>query len=92
MFGRIVTFGEITQRLKPPGFERFMQSPLLEATFGGGEANVAASLAIFGMDVAFTTVLPKNAIGDACIKLYPWIRCQHEPNPAGRKPDWYLLP
>lgn len=67
MTGRIVTFGEIMLRLKPPGFERFMQSPLLEATFGGGEANVAASLAIFGMDATFTTVLPKNAIGDACI-------------------------
>lgn len=67
MSGHIVSFGEIMLRLKPPGFERFMQSPLLEATFGGGEANVAASLAIFGMDVTFITVLPNNAIGDACI-------------------------
>jgi 2-dehydro-3-deoxygluconokinase len=53
--------------LKSPGFERLLQSPVLEATFGGGEANVAASLANFGVDAAFVTVLPKNAIGDACI-------------------------
>ena len=45
---RIVTLGEIMLRLKPPGFERFFQSPNLEATFGGGEANVAVSLANFG--------------------------------------------
>src|SRR4030042_7113444 len=60
-------------RLKSPGFERFFQSPLLEATFGGGEANVAISLANFGVDVAFCTALPKNLIGDACKKeLKKW--------------------
>ena len=65
---KVVTFGEIMLRLKSPGYERFFQSPMLEATFGGGEANVAVSLANFGMDVRFVTVLPKNAIGDACLK------------------------
>lgn len=64
---RIITFGEIMLRLKPPGFERFFQSPLLEATFGGGEANVAVSLANFGMNAAFATVLPSNDIANACI-------------------------
>ncbi len=64
---RIVTFGEIMLRLKSPGVERLLQSPLLEATFGGGEANVAVSLANFGMNAAFVTILPKNEIGDACI-------------------------
>ncbi len=54
-------------RLKPPGMERFFQSPVLEATFGGGEANVAISLANYGLDTAFLTVLPSNAIADACI-------------------------
>jgi 2-dehydro-3-deoxygluconokinase len=68
MTGRIVTLGEIMLRLKPPGFERFMQSPVLEATFGGSEANVAASLAIFGLEAAFVTALPDNAIGGACIQ------------------------
>lgn len=63
---RIVTFGEIMLRLKSPGFERLFQSPVLEATFGGGEANVAISLANFGFDVAFCTALPENRIGDAC--------------------------
>ena len=47
-------------RLNPPGFERFFQSPLLEATFGGGEANVAVPLARLGADVAYVTVLPPS--------------------------------
>jgi 2-dehydro-3-deoxygluconokinase len=64
---RIVTFGEIMLRLKPPGAQRFLQSPLFEATFGGGEANVAVALARFGCDAAFVTVIPPNAIGDACV-------------------------
>ena len=67
MTGRVVTFGEIMLRLKPPGFERFLQSPGFEATFGGGEANVAVSLAKYGVDVSYITVLPSNDIGDACI-------------------------
>ncbi|MGA2111197.1 MAG: sugar kinase [Anaerolineales bacterium] len=66
---RVITFGEIMLRLKSPGFERLLQSPILEATFGGGEANVAASLAGFGEEVAFVTALPKNAIGEACISF-----------------------
>jgi 2-dehydro-3-deoxygluconokinase len=65
---KFLTFGEIMLRLKAPGYERLFQSPLLEATFGGGEANVAVSLANFGMDVAYVTVLPKNVLGDECIK------------------------
>jgi 2-dehydro-3-deoxygluconokinase len=67
MSGRVVTFGEIMMRLKSPGFERLMQSPVLEATFGGGEANVAVSLAQFGLDVAYVTALPNNPIADACL-------------------------
>jgi 2-dehydro-3-deoxygluconokinase len=64
---KYITFGEIMLRLKPPHGERFFQSPLLEATFGGGEANVAVGLARFGLNVAYVSVIPKNAIGDACI-------------------------
>jgi 2-dehydro-3-deoxygluconokinase len=64
---KIITFGEIMLRLKAPGSERFFQSPSLEATFGGGEANVAVGLARFGMDVAFVSLIPPNRIGDACI-------------------------
>jgi len=65
---KVVTFGEIMLRLSPPGFERFFQSPLLSATFGGGEANVAVSLAHFGVDSAYVTRVPKNAIGDAAVR------------------------
>lgn len=68
MTGRVVTLGEIMLRLKPPGFERFFQSPLLEATFGGGEGNVAISLASFGLDAAFVTALPDNPIAEACLR------------------------
>ena len=70
---KFVTFGEIMLRLKSPGFERLFQSNLLEASFGGGEANVAISLANFGMDAEFVTVLPDNAIADNCImELRKW--------------------
>ena len=68
MTTRIITFGEIMLRLKSPNFERFFQTPTLEATFGGGEANVAVSLAHFGMNVSFVTALPKNSVGDACVE------------------------
>ena len=65
---KVLTFGEIMLRLKAPGQERFFQTPMLEATFGGGEANVAVSLANYGMDASYLTVLPKNAIADECVK------------------------
>lgn len=67
MENKIVTFGEIMLRLKSPHYERLFQSPVLEATFGGGEANVAVSLANFGQKTAFVTVLPENDLGCACI-------------------------
>jgi len=66
--GRIITLGEIMLRLKPPGFERFFQSPILEATFGGGEGNVAISLASFGLEVAFVSALPETPIAEACLR------------------------
>src|SRR5260370_40517614 len=56
----VVTFGEIMLRLAPPGFERFLQSPQFVATFGGGEANVAVTLAGFGWPARYVTVLPPN--------------------------------
>ena len=64
---RVVCFGEIMLRLKPPGVERFLQTPVLEATFGGGEANVAVSLANYGIDSAFVTALPENILADTCM-------------------------
>jgi 2-dehydro-3-deoxygluconokinase len=63
----VVTFGEIMLRLAPPGFERLMQSPMFVATWGGGEANVAVSVAGFGLPAAFVTVVPSNPLADAMI-------------------------
>jgi len=65
----IVTFGEIMLRLKTPEFQRFQQTQSFEAVFGGGEANVAASLAQFGLPVEFVTRLPLNELGDACVSF-----------------------
>lgn len=64
---RIVTFGEIMLRLAPPGFTRFVQTESFGATYGGGEANVAVSLANFGMDAAFVTKLPGHEMGQAAV-------------------------
>ena len=65
---KIVTFGEIMLRLATPGYLRFSQAGELTATFGGGEANVAVSLANYGMDVEFVTRMPENDIAQACVK------------------------
>lgn len=63
----VVTFGEIMLRLKSPAHERLLQSPLLEATFGGAESNVAIALAMHGVGSSFVSTLPDNALGDAAI-------------------------
>lgn len=64
---RVVTFGEIMLRLAPHGYYRFSQAVDFEATYGGGEANVAVSLANFGLDAAFVTKLPEHAIGQCAV-------------------------
>lgn len=64
---KVVTFGEIMLRLAPNGYYRFFQDDQLQATFGGGEANVAVSLANYGLDVAFVTKLPTHAIGQSAV-------------------------
>lgn len=66
MAKKVVTFGEIMLRLATPGFQRFSQATEFNATYGGGEANVAVSLANYGMDATFTTRLPENDLGKAC--------------------------
>ena len=65
---KIVTFGEIMLRLATPGYLRFGQANELTATFGGGEANVAVSLANYGMDTDYITRLPNNDIARACLQ------------------------
>lgn len=64
---KVVTFGEIMLRLSTPGFERFVQSQSFDVTYGGGEANVAASLSNYGLSSYFVTKLPKHEIGQAAI-------------------------
>jgi len=64
---RVITFGELMLRLAPNGYYRFFQNDQMEATFGGGEANVAVSLANYGVDVAYVTKLPKHAIGQGAV-------------------------
>ena len=64
----VITFGEIMLRLSTPGYLRFGQARQFDATFGGGEANVAVSLANYGVDAKFITRLPENDIAKACIK------------------------
>ena len=65
--GKIITFGELMLRLAPENYLRFVQSEKYEATFGGAEANVAVSLANYGMDVAFVSKLPAHEIGQAAV-------------------------
>ena len=64
---KVITFGEIMLRLAPEGYYRFFQNDRMEATFGGGEANVAVSLANYGVDTSFVTKLPEHAIGQAAV-------------------------
>jgi 2-dehydro-3-deoxygluconokinase len=66
MKNKVVTFGEIMLRLSTPGYERFVQSTRFDINYGGGEANVAVSLANYGVPVDFVSRLPKNDIGQAC--------------------------
>ena len=65
---KTVTFGEVMLRLTTPGFLRLNQAPALEMSFGGGEANVAVSLAQWGEEAAFVTRLPKNDIAETCVQ------------------------
>ena len=67
---KVVTFGELMLRLAPNGYYRFFQNDQMQATFGGGEANVAVSLANFGLESCYVTKLPKHAIGQAL-----WTAC-----------------
>ncbi len=65
---RVITFGEIMLRLSTPGYLRFSQAKQFDATFGGGEANVAVSLANYGIDAQFVTRFPDNDIAKSCIR------------------------
>ena len=64
---KVITFGELMLRLQPYNYERFVQATSFEATFGGGEANVAVSLANYGLDAEFVTKLPAHSIGQMAV-------------------------
>ena len=67
--GRVITFGEIMLRLNPEGYRRFVQADRFDVSFGGGEANVAVSLAQYGEDVSFVSKIPAHEIGQACVNM-----------------------
>jgi 2-dehydro-3-deoxygluconokinase len=69
MTKKVVTFGEIMLRLSPPGYQRFGQARAFDVVYGGGESNVAVSLANFGIPAEFVTRLPQHEMGDACIQF-----------------------
>jgi len=64
---KVITFGEIMMRLNPPGYQRFLQADTFEATYAGGEANVAVSLANYGNDAAFVSKVPEHEIGQNAV-------------------------
>ena len=64
---KVLTFGEMMLRLKPPAYLRLLQTDSLEATYGGAEANVAVSLSLFGDDAGVLTRFPENAVGPAVL-------------------------
>ena len=88
---KIVTFGELMIRLQPYNYERFVQADHLEFSFGGGEANVAVSLANYGMDAAYVTKLPAHAIGQAAVNSLRRYGRGHEHDRARRRPRGHLL-
>ena len=61
---KVVTFGEIMMRLNPEGYQMFCQADKFEVSYAGGEANVAVSLANYGIDSSFVTKLPDNPLGE----------------------------
>ena len=92
MAKKVITFGEIMLRLAPEGYYRFVQADTYGATYGGGEANVAVSLANYGFDAKFVTKLPKHEIGQAAVNSLQKIWCRYNLHRTRRRPSRYLLP
>ena len=86
---KVVTFGELMVRLQPYNYERFVQADHLEFSFGGGEANVAVSLANYGLDAVYVTKLPAHRTG--CGQLSAPLRRGYLYDRAWRRPYRYLL-
>ena len=91
MSKRVVTFGEIMLRLAPEGYYRLVQADKLGATYGGGEANVAVSLANYGFDAAFVTRLPQHEIGTGSSQFPKKIRSRYVTDCTRRRTHRHLL-
>ena len=88
---KVVTFGELMIRLQPYNYERFVQADHLEFSFGGGEANVAVSLANYGLDAAYVTSCPAHAIGQAAVNSPAPLRRGHlHDRPGGDRVGIYF--
>ena len=89
---KVVTFGEIMLRLAPEGYYRFVQAESFGATYGGGEANVAVSLANFGFDACFVTKLPAHEIGQGAVNSLRRFGVDILRDRARGRQGWYLFP
>ena len=89
--GKFVTFGEIMLRLKSPDHERFFQSPSLEATFGGGESNVAVALANYGFDAAYGGARRDEEKSRAKERIYSFRDRFHQWDPKNQRPELWNL-
>ena len=88
---KVITFGEIMLRLSSVGYDRLFQNDGMQTTFGGGEANVAVSLANFGIDSTYVTKLPEHAIGQAAVNALRYFGVNTEKNSKGRRQGRNLL-
>jgi 2-dehydro-3-deoxygluconokinase len=92
MSKKVVTFGEVMMRFSPPGFAKFSQATTVELAYGGGEANVAISLAYFGMDAFHVTRFPDNLIGRSATQYlrHHWLHTKHISYGEGRMGKYFL--
>ncbi len=92
MSKKVVTFGEVMMRFSPPGFAKFSQTTTVELAYGGGEANVAISLAYFGMDAFHVTCFPDNLIGRSATQYlrHHWLHTKYITYGAGRMGKYFL--
>ena len=92
MSKKVVTFGEVMMRFSPPGYAKFSQATTVELAYGGGEANVAISLAYFGMDAFHVTRFPDNLIGRSATQYlrHHWLHTKHISYGEGRMGKYFL--
>jgi len=92
MSKKVVTFGEVMMRFSPPGFAKFSQATTVELAYGGGEANVAISLAYFGMDAFHVTRFPDNLVGRSATQYlrHHWLHTKHISYGEGRLGKYFL--